>query len=186
MTTEVKIKIKKTMQPIYKALAAGLANEEISQGLFEQVIPHLQPKKSPKSEGSTQSGLRNAILAEDGQPLAILDYYFKRWMPVVGEAAVEFGSKKNTATGLNTMCKEGVSHWTKQQKEAKEALAQILVDVESGELEPTDISSRREEIEENRKRIEHTDLGFATIEEVRKYLEAEGFTPADAQPQGPF
>ena len=49
----------------------------------------------------------------DGEVFAIFCYYHKQWELV---SNVEYGKKANSTTGLNTMCKQGVRGWTRQQK----------------------------------------------------------------------
>jgi hypothetical protein len=66
---------------------------------------------------------------------------------------VEFGKKASTASGYNTMCKEGVSFWTKQQRVAKQRNEALLTKLESGELEVKDLEAERAAIEGERKEI---------------------------------
>ena len=66
----------------------------------------------------------------DGNVTKVYCWYHKQWEDV---AEVEYGNKKGTATGLNTMCKQGVSSWTKQQRIAKQARDEVLTRVASGE-----------------------------------------------------
>lgn len=167
-------KIKKSFAPIIEMLnAAAEAGKSVQDILADAV-------SLASAKGRASAGPRELSYLKDdaGTVVAIRDYYFKRWMPLVGDEAVEFGKKSNTATGYNTMCKEGLSAWNAQQAVAKKATAQILADVESGDLEPTDIADRRGEIEEKRNAIIDTELGFSTRDEVVEYLESEGVTLA--------
>lgn len=157
--------VKKAFQPIVDFLEAN-KDVKVSK-ILEQVI-ELTAAKSARSEGST------FLKAADGTPVAIFDYYFKRWMPLVGDKAVEFGAKAKTTTGFNTMCKEGVSHWTKQQRDAKNAGAELLKNVASGAVKPQDILTEQAKIEEIRKAIAPTELGFADQEQLLKYLKKNG------------
>lgn len=135
--------------------------------ILPQVI-ELASAKANRSEGST------FIKDASGTVVAIHDYYFKKWMPLVGEKAVDFGQKMKTSTGYNSMCKEGVSHWTKQQREAKNAGQELLAKVASGEILPSNIANEQAKIEEARKTIVPTELGFDTVEGVNEYLIASG------------
>ena len=136
---------------------------------------------SAKSRGATTgASTRTALRDTDGTVVAIFDYYFKRWMPLVGDEAVEFGLKKTSATGYNSMCKEGQSLWSKQHAAAKKAIEQILVDVESGELAPDAIGDAKAEILATRDEIQPTTSGFETVEEVTEYLASEGVEFAGA------
>lgn len=153
--------VKKAFQPLIDFLEAN-ADKKV-KSILNEVI-ELTKASTNRMEGSS------FIKDSEGNVVAIHDYYFKRWMPLVGEKAVDFGQKVKSATGLNTMCKEGVSHWTKQQREAKNGLAALLGKVASGELAPTDIAAEQAKLEEARKAIAPTELGFATQEEVEAYL----------------
>lgn len=163
--------IKKAYQPIIDLLEAN-KDVKVSK-ILDQVI-ELTSAKAARTEGSTF--LKDA----KGNTVAIFDYYFKRWMPLVGDKAVEFGAKQKTATGFNTACKEGLSQWTKQQREAKNASAQLLKDVAAGTVKPSDIASVQAQIEETRKSIVPTELGFADVDALAKYLKKNGveFDPA--------
>lgn len=167
MSTE---NIKKTMLPL---IALMQANQDAKvSAIMDEAVAIASTKSRGAKKGTS---VRTAIRGADNEVLAIRDYYFQRWMPLVGDAAVEFGTKKGSSTGYNSMSKEGLSNWTKQQAAAKKALDQILTDVESGDLDPSDISDRKAEIEAARKEVVATDLGFATLEEAQEYLIAEGY-----------
>lgn len=153
--------IKKAYSEIVNLLEAN-KDVKVSK-IFDQIV-ELASAKSTRSEGSTY------LKDVNGNTVAILDYYFKKWMPLVGDKAVDFGQKLKTSTGYNTMCKEGVSAWTKQQREAKNASAELLKKVASGEILPKDIASHQEAIENARKSIVETELGFANQEDLIKYL----------------
>ena len=126
------------------------------------------------AKGRAGAGARSFIKSDDGTVVAILDYYFKRWMPLVGEQAVDFGSKAGSASGFNTMCKAGVSNWTKQQRQATAAKAQMIDDLESGDLDRESIADCRAEIEEARTQVLDTDLGFDSKDGVEAYLAEQG------------
>lgn len=96
---------------------------------------------------ANKSGTRQAknfIKDEEGNVVAIFCYYHKRWEIVANDFqyGIEYGKKaSNKATGLSTMCKEGVKHWTKANrainaikeqapKDALEALKQGSIDVD--------------------------------------------------------
>ncbi len=161
--------IQMTVKKAYAELVAFLeANKDKKvSSVMDQVIA-MASAKTARAEGNT------FIKDAQGNTVAILDYYFKRWMPLVGDKAVEFGAKAQTATGFNTMCKEGVSAWTKQQREAKAAGISLLQRVANGEVKPSDIPAEQEKIENARKAIAETTLGFASLEEVQKYLRKNG------------
>lgn len=161
--------VKKAYTEIVALLEAN-KDKKVSS-VLDQVI-ELASAKTNRAEGSTY------VKDTQGNVVAILDYYFKRWLPLVGDKAVEFGKKDKTATGFNTMCKEGVSAWTKQQNEAKKALATLLNRVAAGEVKPADIAKEQEAIEATRKAINFPvgedgktiELGFADRDSLVKYL----------------
>lgn len=158
-----------TIKKAYESIITFLeANQDKKVKAILDEVRELASAKTNRAGGS------NYIKDSTGNVVAILDYYFKRWMPLVGEAAVEFGAKKNTPTGFNTMCKKGVSEWTKQQSEAKKANAQLLTRVAAGEIQPSDIPAEQAAIEQARGNIVETELGFASKEEVLAYLASSG------------
>ena len=163
-------KIKKTFQPIHEVLVAN--QDSTVADIMDQVVPLM----SAKTGGGASTPRKSKTIFRDalGNPVAIRCYYYGRWMPLVGDAAVEFGKKAGSNSGYNSMSKDGLSHWNKQNSEAKKALSQILVDIEAGELDPSGITDRKAEIEANRKYVAETDLGFETVDAVADYLEDEG------------
>jgi len=167
--------VKKSMVELYEVLVANM-DAQVSDIFESKILPLISTKARGAAKGES---VRTSLRDVTGEVVAIRDYYFKRWMPLVGDEAVEFGVKASSNTGYNSMCKEGLSLWTKQQREAKEATAQILVDIEAGTLAADGISDRREEIEETRNAIESTNLGFETVEDVTDYLTAMGVELAD-------
>jgi hypothetical protein len=109
---------------------------------------------------------------EEGNVVAIRCYYFGLWMD---PAVVEFGKKASSATGFNSMCKEGSSHWTKQQRDAKKAKEQLLTDLANGDVEASDLPNLMDEIEEAKSAVaEPSDniVGYETLEELLEAREA--------------
>lgn len=163
--------IKKAFQPIMDIL-----NKD-PKATIASVLPAII------ALASAAGGVRaegNVFLKNDkGETVAIYDYYFKRWMPLVGDKKVEFGAKVGTTTGYNSMSKEGVSEWTKQQRLAKAAGQELLANVASGKIKPDQILVEQNKIEEARKAIKPTTLGFATLEEVQAYLSKAGVKVVD-------
>jgi hypothetical protein len=102
---------------------------------------------------------------EEGNVIAIFCYYHKCWELV---SEVEYGKKASSAHGLNNMCKEGVSLWTKQQRRAKVAKEELLAKVASGEVEPSALPVELQAIEDERIKIveQDTRVGFATLDEA--------------------
>lgn len=105
-----------------------------------EVLELLLPLMESKQRTSNQR------INDKGQ-LEIFCYYHKEWECVND---VEYGTKANSATGYNTMCKVGVNQWTKQQREFKKAKANLLDLVANGELEASELTNEITKLEEAR------------------------------------
>ena len=105
----------------------------------------------------------------DGELVAIKDYYFKRWMPLVGPKAVEF-DKEKSVIGFNVMCDFGYKLWNKQQREIKKQLYFLIDKLELKEIEIKNIANYLTIIKEYRNFIPPTELGFESKDEVLQYL----------------
>lgn len=146
--------VKKAYVEIVALLEAN-ANKKVST-MLPQIIELCQSKGS---------GVTNTVLKDDaGDVVAVFCYYHKKW-ELIDEC--EYGAKKSTASGLNTMCKEGVSAWTKQQRIAKTVTASLLSRVECGELAVCELAFERKHIETQRTVVvpRLDGLGFDTAEE---------------------
>jgi len=149
--------VKKQFEEIYTVL------EENKNKKVSTILPQLIELMSKKNNASGQA---NTFIKDDeGNVVAIYCYYHKKW-ELISEC--EYGSKKGTATGYNTMCKEGVSKWTKAQRVKKAAEAELLTKVSSGELTVEDIAVEQARILETSKEIiEREDgHGFDSAEEA--------------------
>ena len=80
---------------------------------------------------------------------------------------------RGTATGLNTMCKLGTSLWTKQQREFKKGKEDLLTQVASGEVAPTEIQEKLDELEEARGYIADFPIPELAFDSVEEFLEAD-------------
>ena len=157
--------VKKSMVGIIEFL-----NENLNKSV-KSIIDEVTALASTKTKAGTGTAMASTFIKDAADAtVAVFDYYFKRWMPLVGDAAVDFGAKASAASGFASMSKEGTSLWTKQQAAAKKATTQILVDVENGDLEVSGISAAKEAIEATRKEIVTTELGFADREGIDAYL----------------
>ncbi len=130
--------IKKMYKEIYSILEAN-SNRKVST-----VLPQLVELMSAKTKSST------VRRDEEGNITHIFCYYHKEWEDVTTH---EYGSKKHSSTGLNTMCKKGASNWSKQQRVAKQAKTKLLEQVALGEVAGDDVSALMDEIEANRTEI---------------------------------
>lgn len=81
---------------------------------------------------TSKNVMKSTVRKNDADEVThIFCYYHKKWEPI---ATVPYGNKSNTASGLNTMCKEGVNSWTKQQRVFKATKAELTDKMLSGEL----------------------------------------------------
>ena len=128
--------IKKVYSEIYAILSAN-ENRKVSS-IMDQLLPLMESQQRDKNHYTDEHGLW------------IYCYYHKEWELT---KQVEYGSKANTATGLNSMCKVGTNQWTKQQREFKQAKANLLELVANGELAVNDIDSKIKELEDAKDRI---------------------------------
>ena len=155
------MKIKKAYVELIALLEAN-SNKKVSTILAE--VKALCESKNASASDSGKTFLKN----DEGEVIAIYCYYHKVWEPLID---VEYGTKKHSTTGLNTMCKAGVSSWTKQQRIAKQSKESLLGKLAIGELEVSDLESEMAKIEATRVSIEMGDNSviFHSSEECLEY-----------------
>ena len=160
--------IKKAFQPIMSVIAAGLAAGTVAQEVYDEALS-LVTAKVGSGGGKATTFHKN----DDGVVVAVLCYYHKKWMD---PRVAEFGAKASSATGLNSMCKEGVSKWTKAKNAAKTAEAGLLARVTAGELAAEDIPAEQARIAEEASTIiaREDGYGFDTLDECLADSEARG------------
>lgn len=153
--------IKKQYESIYAFLEANQTKK------VSTILPTLIEMMQSKGGGSDigKTFLKN----EEGEVIAVYCYYHKKWELV---SVAGYGVKANTATGLNTMCKEGVSQWSKQQRTYKKHNDDLLMQVANGELSAEELQPLMHEADEVRKAIEVRDdeHGFNTMEELLAHI----------------
>ena len=152
MTTQ----IKKVFQEVYELLNSNQSAK------VSKLLPQLVELMCAKTNQETSYKV-------DGQVVAVYCYYHKVWELVSDH---EYGAKASTNTGLNTMCKVGVSNWTKQQREAKKAQELLLNSLADGSVTLDQIQTKKEEIESARNVIVSIEdkLSFNTLEELQTYI----------------
>ncbi len=123
--------IKSQYQAIYELLEAN-KNKKVSS-----ILPELQELMTSKQKS------KNFKLDEDGNVTHIFCYYHKEWEEV---STHPYGKKANTATGLTSMCKQGISQWNKQQKAKKAAESALLAALSEGTLDVKDLPKAQEDI----------------------------------------
>lgn len=121
--------IKKQYEAIYAILEAN-RNKKVST-----IMPLLAEVMTAKQ------AQKNFITNDDGEVTHVFCYYHKKWEDVT---VAEYGKKASSASGLASMCKEGVSSWNKQQKRIKSIDQEVLNLVMTGEVPLTNIQSWKE------------------------------------------
>lgn len=116
--------IKKQYEEIYAILVAN-SNKKVST-----ILPELQAIMTAKQ------AQKNFITDDEGNVTHVYCYYHKQWEDV---SVAEYGKKASAASGLASMCKEGVSQWNKQQKLIKELKDKALELVMSGEIQANEV-----------------------------------------------
>jgi hypothetical protein len=130
--------VKKVYEDIYKLLEAN-QDEKVSS-LLPEILELVKMKQLAKT----------FKVDEEGNVTHVYCYYHKQWEDV---SVAEYGSKVNSASKLNSMCKEGVNQWTKQQREYKKAKGEILNELMEGSMTKEDAQAKLEQIEEDVGRI---------------------------------
>ena len=132
-----------TIKKVYIELHTLLLNNE------KKKVSDLMPEIL-KLMNSKTSDLNHRVDA-NGNVTHMFCYYHKQWEDII---AYPYGSKSNSTTGLNTMCKIGVNKWTKQQRVYKQSKAELLDQLASGDLEIGELAGKLEEIEAAKDHIE--------------------------------
>lgn len=139
--------IKKPFVELIELLEAN-KNKNVSS-ILEQI----------KKIASSSKAISTVLKDKNGKVIAIFCYYHKQWELLEN---VEYGVKANTSSGYNTMCKIGVSKWTKAQRDAKKASQQLLNDVASLKVQPKDLLALQADIEVKRKIMDKVDMPKGT------------------------
>ena len=130
--------IKKQYEAIYALLEENKAKK------VSTILPQLAELMTAKVNQQTFKK------DEEGNVTHVYCYYHKEWEDVT---EIAYGAKKGTATGLNTMCKQGVSMWSKQQRAKKKAESELTDKLISGELTPDEAKVIKEEIDLKAKEV---------------------------------
>lgn len=144
--------IKKDFVAIVELLEANKGKKV--KEILEQVLELASAK-------TTRTFFKN----EAGEVTVVYCYYHKKFEVV---AKADYGQKAGTPSGLNSMCKEGVNQWTKQQRIAKLAREALLNEVASGTVQPSDLAFKLAEIDADKSIIvaRQDNHGFDSLEEA--------------------
>lgn len=126
-------------------------------------VSSIMPEILAMTQSKTQS--KTFLTNEQGDIIAIFCYYHKQW-ELLDE--VPFGVKAHSTTGYNTMCKQGVSSWTKQNNAIKKVGETVLQLLENGLINASEISAKKDELIAEAKQIDTTNMpiGYATADEA--------------------
>ena len=151
------------MANIKKAYTSIIELLQANEGAkVSTVLPQVIELASAKAGGGGRATTFHKN--EEGEVVAVRCFYFGTWMK---PSEVEFGKKASSVSGLNSMCKAGVSHWTKQQRTAKAAKEQLLSDVAAGEVDPSTLTEALADIEEARGLVvEFEGISYPTLEDL--------------------
>jgi hypothetical protein len=123
--------VKSQFAAIYALLEAN-KNKQVKT-IMPQLVELMTAKQNSK----------NFRKDDDGNVTHVFCYYHKEWEDV---SEVDFGKKASSATGLASMCKQGVSQWTKQQRAKKDAESLLLTKLSDGTLSIDKLASAQQEI----------------------------------------
>lgn len=164
--------IKKDYQAVMSLFAQAietLKTNKVKKSVIEEVTAQYNEAvfitSSKKSNGSGSSS--TAYFDEDRNLVAVFCYYHKKWELV---SNIEYGKKAGTKTGLNTMCKEGTSAWTKNNRalqKQKDALTQQML---KGELTHDEFKQQYENISFAIEPHSDEEHSFATLDDLKAYL----------------
>ena len=153
--------IKKAFLPIVEALRTAMeADPKVKVASVLGDIEALASAKSGAGGGKATTFHRD----EAGNVVAVKCYYHGLWMD---PRVAEFGEKKSSASGFNSMSKDGMSKWTKQNAAAKKAKEELLLKVQSCEIAADQIADQLAAIDAERSAViaREDGYGFATLEE---------------------
>ena len=119
------------------------------------------------------------VKSVEGKVVALRCCYYKRWMPLIGVGAVEFGTNQFTDSGYNYMCTSGARFWIEQNRVAKLENEALLDRLEAGDLTTDQLPALRVWIEHDRRYVVKTSSGFAARDEVVAHLKAQGISIAE-------
>lgn len=154
------VTIKKAYKEIYELLESN-SNKEVST-LMPQLIELMKAQQRDKT----------FITNDEGEVIAIFCYYHKKWELL---DTIEYGTKKSSTHGFNTMCKEGSRQWTRQQKAIKDAKSELLDKVQNGEILVDELKEMMAQVEKDAKEVKpHSvqDASFDSIEELQNFLDS--------------
>lgn len=150
--------IKKVFAPIMAILESNLSAS------VADVIEQVRAATSAKTGGGGGKAT-NFHRNESGEVVAVKCYAFDKWMD---PRLVPFGTKANTPTGLNTMCKAGVSVWTQAQAAFKKGKDAVVADLLANAITSDEAQAKIADLEAARVLVPELPAeiqGFDTLED---------------------
>jgi len=130
--------IKKQFVSIFSIIETN--KDKFSKSLYQSLV-----------DECTSKTLAQTFRTNDDGDLEVFCWYHKEWE---NTTTCEYGNKKGTKTGLNTMCKQGVSSWTKQQRVLKSSKENLLTQVMNGDVQQDELVDLMYDLEQASKKIE--------------------------------
>lgn len=127
---------------------------------YQEIVDILESNKDKKVSSILDAIIEIALSKKKDSTIKYLDdddtkpithiycWYHKEWEPVE-----YYGSKASSHSGYNTMCKEGVNSWTKQQRDFKKSKSDLLELLQSGELKVEDLDEEIKKLETEKNKI---------------------------------
>ena len=145
----------------FKETVLELLNENSNKKVSSiiELIEQLNDGKQPRQ--------KTYLLDSDNKAFAVYCYYHKQWELI---SETEYGLKSGSKTGLNTMCKSGTNKWTKQQKVAKQAQADLLDQLLKGRINTEEAEIVKQDIETARQSIDYDETKGYDLEAVKELL----------------
>ncbi len=158
------ITIKKDQQALFDHLQS-LLNKKLTAAVIDDIANKFLATKNSNGSGSRTT----AYYGADRNLVAVYCYYHKQWELV---KHIEYGQKAGTKTGLNTMCKEGVSAWTKQNRQKSKAKDELLAQYTAGSIDSDAFKEALTALDAPFTIEPHSDEehSFATLEALEQYL----------------
>lgn len=164
--------IKKVFQEIINLLEAN--KDKRVSAVLSDVMALASVKQTRERASETY------ITDTEGKVVAIRDFYFKRWMPIVGKKAVAFSEKKGSKTGLSGISVLGQSKFSAAKSRAIKEEKELMNKLIAGEITVEAAKTEREAIQTRRETPvavlddagEDITPGFATLEECMDYLKS--------------
>lgn len=152
---------------------------DIKKGLIE-LVKLVEARKGKVIDDKFIEDFRYYCVSKKKSSVILLDaddkivgkfcWYHKKWELFKDN---EFGIKSGDSSGFNSMCKSGVSSWTRSQSAIKKLDAEALKKVKAGKLKINDIEKFVNNETEKLKVIEYPDKYKGYDDEVKALKEVK-------------